>query len=121
MRYRKLSPLGDYTFGSSELDYYKDVPAAVGQAAQTRLLLWLGEWYLDINQGTLFMQGIFGKHSKEMADATIQDRILGTQGFVGFESYESELDSENRLLNVTATINTIYGATAIQIQNYANY
>lgn len=121
MRYRKLSPLGDYTFGSGELDYYRDVPAAVGQAVQTRLLLWLGEWFLDINEGTPFMQGIFGKHSKEMADATIQDRMSGTQGFVGIETYESELDPETRAMSVTATINTIYGATAIEIQNYANY
>lgn len=121
MRYRKLSPTGDYVFGSGELDFYRDVPAAVGQAVQTRLLLWLGEWFLDIEEGTLFMQGIFGKHSQETADATIQDRMAGTQGFVDIESYESLLDRDTRRLSVTSTINTIYGVTKVQVQNYGNY
>ena len=112
---------GDYSFGASQLDFYRDVPEAVGQAAMTRLLLWIGEWFLNIEEGTPFMQGILGKHSKEIADTTIQDRVLGTEGLLNIEDYFSEINGENRAMAVNMTINTIYGPTVVQIQNYRNY
>ncbi len=121
MRYRKLDEDGDYSFGASQLNFYRDVPEAVGQAVQTRLLLWLGEWFLNIDSGTPYMQGILGKHSKEIADTTIQDRIVNTQGLVNIEEYDSVFDGETRGLEVSTTINTLYGPTEIQVQNYNNY
>lgn len=121
MRYRKLSNTGDYVFGNGQLDFYRDVPNAVGQAVETRLLLWLGEWYLDIEDGTLYMQGILGKHTKDSADRIIKDRILATQGMVDIETYESTIDPNSRRLTVSVTINTIYGVTKVQVANYANY
>jgi hypothetical protein len=121
MRYRKLTEDGDYSFGAGQLDFYRDVPEAVGQAAITRLLLWLGEWFLNIDEGTPFMQGILGKHSEEVANITIQDRIEGTEGLVNIEQYESVLDPDNRGLSVRAEINTIYGPTVVQVENYRNY
>lgn len=121
MRYRKLTADGDYSFGAGQLDFYRDVPEAVGQAVMTRLLLWTGEWFLNIDEGTPFMLGILGKYSKETADITIQDRAEGTQGFVNIEQYDSILDRDNRALGVEMTINTIYGPTAIQVANYRNY
>lgn len=123
MRYRKLTADGDYSFGASQLDFYRDVPEAVGQAAQTRLLLWLGEWFLDTEEGTPYMIGILGKHPnlKERSDITIQDRVAGTQGFVDIDQYESIIDPETRLQTVNLSINTIYGPTLVQIENYKNY
>lgn len=121
MRYRKLTPDGDYSFGAGQLDFYRDVPEAVGQAVMTRLLLWLGEWFLNTDEGTPYMLGILGKHSKEVADVTIQDRVQATQGLVDIEEYESILGAENRALTVGMTINTIYGPTLVQVENYRNY
>lgn len=121
MRYRKLGPNLDYTFGNGQLDFYRDEPAAVGQAVQTRLLLWQGEWFLNIDEGTPYMIGVLGKKSIAMADATLQDRINGTEGFVDFEEFESEIDSETRRYSFQATINTIYGPTAVDIKNYVNF
>jgi len=121
MRYRILSEDDDYTFGGSQLNFYRDVPAAVGQAAKTRLLLWLGEWFLNTNDGTPYMTGILGKHPKSTADATIRNRVINTQGMVSIENYQSEIDPDTRSLSVTMNINTIYGPTQAQIQNYVNY
>ena len=121
MRYRKLSPTGDYTFGSGALNFYQDTPEAVGQAVQTRLRLFLGEWFLNIDEGTYFFQGILGKKTKASMDATIQDRILGTQGVVNFENYVSVIDEQTRIASVTFDLNTIYGQTTVQIANYVNY
>lgn len=121
MRYRKLTADGDYSFGAGQLDFYRDVPEAVGQAVETRLLLWLGEWFLNTDEGTPFMQGILGKHSKETADVTIQDRILNTQGCTDIEDYESLIDGETRIMQVSCSVDTIYGPTTIDVQNYTNY
>lgn len=121
MRYRKLSPTGDYTFGNGQLDFYRDVPEAVGQACKTRLLLWLGEWFLDIAEGTPFMQGILGKHSQDQASTTIQDRVSGTQGLVDITNFVSEVDPDIRSYSAEFNIDTIYGPTAVEIANYVNY
>lgn len=121
MRVRKQSTSGDYTFGSGQLDFYRDVPEAVGQVVGTRLLLWLGEWYFNIDDGTPYLQTILGKHTKELADTVIQDRILNTQGMVSIENYESAIDAETRLMTVTCDINTIYGPTELDVSNYVNF
>lgn len=121
MRYRKLTPDGDFSFGAGQLDFYRDVPEAVGQAALTRLLLWVGEWFLDIDEGTPYMQGILGKHSIETANATIQDRILNTQGVTGIRSYESEVNGVTRAMQVNMEIDTIYGPTDVDLENYTRY
>lgn len=122
MRYRKLTASGDYSFGNGQLDFYRDVPEAVGQSVVTRLLLWLGEWFLDTTQGTPFMQGILGKYSLAVADTTVQDRVLNTTGVTDISSYASTVDPNERIMSVTdLTIDTIYGPTAVQVQNYVNY
>lgn len=121
MRYRKLTADDDYSFGNNQLDFYRDEPAAVGQSVKTRLLLWLGEWFLDIDQGTPYMQGILGKYSQEVADTTIKDRVLDTTGVVDIQNYESLKDADNRSLSVRFDLDTIYGPSPVEIANYANY
>lgn len=121
MRYRKLAGGGDYSFGNGQADFWRDVPQAVGQSVQTRLTLWLGEWFLDIEDGTPYMQGVLGKHDKTSADETIQTRALKTEGLTKISQYESEIDPENRNLTAQFTIDTIYGPTPVEIENYANY
>lgn len=124
MRYRKLTTDNDYSFGNGQLDFYRDVPEAVGQAVLTRLLLFLGEWYLNIEAGTPYFQGVLGKHSQLTADTTIQQSILNTtdgQGAIAvtdISKYESTLNPDTRALDAETAIDTIYGPTQIQIQNY---
>lgn len=121
MRYRKLSPDDDYTFGNGQQDFYRDEPAAVGQSAKTRLLLWLGEWFLDIQEGTPYMQGILGKYSLEAANVTIQDRVLTGQGVEDLTNYVSEIDPDLRGYSAEFDLDTIYGPTQVQVENYVNY
>lgn len=121
MRYRKLTSDDDYSFGNSQLDFYKDTPEAVAQSVKTRLLLWLGEWFLDIEEGTPYLQGILGKYSQQIADTTIQDRVLNTTGVVDIQNYVSTIDAVNRSLSVSFDLDTIYGPTQVEVANYANY
>ena len=122
MRYRKQSADGDYTFGNGQSDFWRDQPEAVAQAAKTRMELWLGEWFLNIDEGTPYLQGILGKHDKPIADITIQERLLNTQGATDLSDYESVLDPQTRRLSVVkAVLDTIYGPTPVTVQNYNNY
>lgn len=97
------------------------MPEAVGQAAETRLLLWAGEWFLNVEEGTPYFVGVLGKHSQATADATLQDRISGTQGFVDMQNYVSTIDPDNRHMEVSTDLDTIYGPTTLQVSNYRNF
>ena len=127
MRYRKLDSNNDYSFGNSALDFYYNVPDAVGQAVETGLLLWLGEWYLDTSQGTPWIEGVLGRQTIQtvngqtsnqvVANGTIQNRVLSIQGVVNIQSYASQFNTEKRTMSVQMLINTIYGPTPVDLAN----
>lgn len=118
MTVRKLSSTGDFTFGGGSANFYSNVPAAVGQVVGTSLLLFLGEWFLDQTIGMPWLEGVLGKHNQATADVTVQDYILGVQGVTDISSYGSIDNQDNRKYTASATIDTIYGPTPVQISNY---
>jgi len=107
MIYRALDANGDYQIGV----FLANTPATVGQAVITRLLLWKSEWFLDVTDGTPWLQDIVGNNTNY--DFEIQSRILDTPGVTDIVSYASSV--VNRRLSVTATINTIYGQTSVTL------
>lgn len=114
MKYRKLDAAGDYVLGSGS-DFLIDTPEAVGQAVLTRLKLWRGEWFINIEDGTEWETEVLGKRFQNTnPDASIQGRILGTQGVLEISDYSSTFDGNARQLKVIATITTIYGVTTVQ-------
>lgn len=115
MRYRKLDQNGDYVYGNGQNDFFKDTPETVGQAVKTRLLLWLEEWFLDVDEGTPWLQGVIGKHSELTRETVLRTRILNTQGVTQITSFDGVIDPENRKLNLSVSIDTIYGETTIQV------
>ena len=110
MRYRQLTPSGDYTFG---LPFYVNDTNAVAQAISTRLKLWYGEWFLDTTDGTPWLSQILGPRAQRNPDAAIKQRILGTPGVVSILSYSSTYTGSSRSLTVNVTVNTLYGTTTI--------
>ncbi|EJX4360738.1 hypothetical protein OD522_005447, partial [Salmonella enterica] len=66
MRYRREDENGDYTFGRGDSGFFVDCPEAVAQAVKTRLQLWQGQWFLDVNEGTPYEQTIIGKQVSEV-------------------------------------------------------
>lgn len=107
MNYRQLDAQGDYQLGV----FLSNSPATVAQAVQTRLLLWRGEWFLDVTDGTPYMQDILGHGTNY--DLEIQDRILGTTGVLEITSYSSSV--VNRALSVQCTLKTLYGVVSLGI------
>lgn len=102
-------------FGHGLKDFYINVPAAPGQAVKTRLLLFVGDWFLDASEGTPYISGILGKHSQAQADSIVRSRTLNTQGISGISSFQSALNPETRHYSAEETVNTIYGRTTVEI------
>ena len=113
MRYRTLSPTGDYTWGENGSNFLVDSPAAVAQAIQTRLKLISGEWFLDQTAGTPYNTEILGAGTQSTRDLAIQTVILETQGVTEIADYASYLDPSTRQFTVAAVVNTQYGQTTI--------
>ena len=109
MRYRKLDANRDYSFGHGQSDFYIDQPEAVAQAVDTRLRLWLGEWFLDTSDGTNWQTGVLGRYTASTRDAIIRERILGNPGVNSIISYSSNFNSNSRTYDVNVSIDTIYG------------
>lgn len=110
MRYRALSPSGDYLFGRPAT-FLVNSPAAVAQLVKTRLGLYAGEWFLDTREG-LDLSRILGYGTQGTRDIEIKRRILDTPGVRGISAYSST--ASNRRFLVSATIDTIYGAVTIK-------
>jgi hypothetical protein len=100
--------------GHGDADYLKDTPECVAQAVVTRLRLLLGEWFLDVSEGTPYVPAVLGKHTRASYDFAIRRRILETEGVTDIEEYESLYDGETRKLTVNTKINTVYGPALVQ-------
>ncbi len=115
MRYRKWTDNGtDIQFGHGEADYWVDDACGVAQAVVSRLRLLVGEWFLDLTEGTPYEDAVWGKHTKETYDPVIRARILETEGVTSITSYESGFDGETRSITITVDINTEYGEATVE-------
>lgn len=114
MRYRKLEANGDYVLGPNA--FLANSPETVAQAVETRLKLWLGEWFVDTKDGTPWNEKVLGKRLPgKNPDAALKQRILGTPGVKQITSYSSSFNGDTREFSVAAALDTIYGATTIQV------
>lgn len=116
IRYRKLDVNGDYTFGQPPQiqEFWIDQQEAIQQALTTRLLLIAGEWFLDLDEGTPYNTEILGFVPPNVRDFAIRQRILDTIGVNTLTTYESKV-SQDRVGTVTASVDTIYGSVALNI------
>ncbi len=104
---------GDFVFGGSQNSIWKDVPDAPAQVAMTRLRLFIGTWFLNLNDGTPWNTRVLGKYTGSTRDMVVRTRILGTPGVKGILAYDSSLDRNTRAYRVNTTIDTIYGVKKI--------
>lgn len=113
MRVRRESSDGDYEFGRGALDFHVDSAAGVAQNIKTRLFLFLGEWFLDLNEGTPWLESVLGTgHEAEYA-AVLRARILGSPGVREIVRFEDSFDREARRITVSCEVSTLYGNVSI--------
>ena len=91
-----------------------DGSQAVAQTVVTRLRLFLGEYHLDIRDGTPWFQSILGKYDNmNVVESLIRKRISETEGVVRIRSFSTNLDFDERVLTVTCSIETKFGIEEI--------
>jgi hypothetical protein len=106
MRVRKVDANGDRVFGGDQAAFWRNVPEAVAQVVESRLNMWVGDWFLDLSDGTPYEQQVLGRYTAHARDAVLQARILTTPGVNALKSYSSALDG--REYSVSARIETAY-------------
>lgn len=115
---RKLDESGDVMFGRGLQSFHVGSAATV-QRVRTRLLLILGEWFLNTDEGTPWWenedsiaQPIMGvPRNLGYAEAVLKARILGTDGVASLESFSLSMNGETRKLSVSATVTDDDGVT----------
>ena len=110
LRYRKLDAAGDYSFGAGQANFYRDQPEAVAQAVQTRLALFLGEWFLDTSDGTPWNTRVLGERTLPLYDLTQRARILATPNVTSITAYASQFNAQTRALGVQVSVLTDFSA-----------
>lgn len=111
MRVRKVDANGDRVFGGDQAAFLRNSPDAVAQIVESRLNLWMGQWFLDLSDGTPYEQNILGRYTANIRDAVLQDRILTTPSVSAIKSYSGALDRATREYSVSAEIETAYSTS----------
>jgi hypothetical protein len=108
MTVRKLDPItGDIVTSGVQFLTERD---EVAQTIKTRLALFLGEYFRDINDGTPWFQEILGKGGTlSSKDAIIKRRIAQTPDVKQILEFNTEFDIPTRTYTVTGQVLTTYG------------
>jgi hypothetical protein len=110
----KLNKDGDLDLLSSDL-LWVDGAQRVKQQLEIKLKLWQGEWFLNTDFGTPYLNHILGKQiSLNGALAALKASIYEVDGISDIESFTHEYDRQNRGLNLHFTAITPYGLVEYQ-------
>jgi len=92
---------------------------AVTQAIQTRILLFQGEWWENLNEGTPMFQSILGAPGSAKSQAAINlaliQRISGTPYVSSVENVSSSFDPMTRKFSFSATAQTAFGTAVVSV------
>jgi hypothetical protein len=90
---------------------------AVVQGCHLRLLLFRGEWFLDLDRGIPYFQEILG-HNFEDSETRIRnafrDELLSVPNVLAVSLLELEYDSPVRMLSIRWKVRTTFGESSIQ-------
>ena len=107
---RGLDSDGDMAFGYGEANFLTG-DAAIRQKVKTRLELYQGEWFLDVEDGTPWFQQVLGKpRSLPLIEAVVKQRILETDGVTDLIEFQMTLDRDTRLLDMAGNVVTENGS-----------
>jgi len=102
---RSFDSNGDYSINS-----FIDQSAATIQAVTTRLRLFKGEWFLNLDSGVPWFQRVFVKPARlGEIERIIRSTILQTEGVDKLTKFDLVFDSSTRKLSVGFEGTTIYG------------
>ena len=86
----------------------------VVQSIRTRLLLYKGEWWLDLLAGTPWFTEIMVKPANvQAAEAKLKARIMGTTGVAELLSFAATFVASDRNFTVQFEVLTDYGPSGL--------
>lgn len=86
----------------------------IGQTIQTRLRLFLGEYFRDITDGTPWFEQILGKATNMNArEAALRQRIANTPGVIRLTYFAANFDIDAKKYTVTVSALTEYGIVEV--------
>lgn len=90
---------------------------AVAQAIKTRLLLFQGEWWENLNEGTPMFQDIIGQRASESGQKimalALANRIAGTPYVSAVKDMAVSFDEKTRQLRFNCTAQTSFGTVPV--------
>lgn len=99
----QLDNSGDLLVSNYDLSLIEGVDQ-IAQNLAIRLRFFLGEWFLDIEQGIAYYQDIFIKSPNQIqVENLLKNEILETDGIIEITSFEAEYDVALRKFNVAFT------------------
>lgn len=106
---------GDIKIDAGGLSFVSGV-AGVVQLARINMLLFLGEWFLNMDIGIPYYDELLGDASKtpgvrDRAQAIFAAAILETPGIVSIIQLSVDIDSTSRQMTVTWAAQTLFGDT----------
>jgi len=114
---RALGPNGDPLQGNGQNNFISDL-AAVTQIIKTRLLLFQGEWFLNLLDGLPLFQSILGASGSQRSQRSLQiiinlisARITGTPYVTGISSISASY--LNRSFSFKAQVETQFGTVFV--------
>ena len=107
MKVRRLDAAGDWTFGQGRANYAAR-GESTAQRVRTRLLCFLGDWFLDLDQGMPWLDDFERPGNLADIERTARMTILQTSGVAQLDSLELAL-SPARVLTITASVTSTDG------------
>lgn len=114
--YRQLDVNNDPIWGQGSADFLSDIDA-VAQAILTRIRLFEGEWWENLNEGTPLWQKILGvggaNNRQQQISLLLQSRILGTPYVAEITNLQVSFNAAQRIFNFYAVVKTQFGAVVV--------
>lgn len=113
MTVRKIDPVtGDIVTSGQQFITGQE---EIAQTIQTRLRLFLGEYFRDITDGTPWFETILGKNAnRNAAEAALRNRIATSPGVIRLTSFSFDVDPVTRKASVSAGVLTSYGIVSVE-------
>lgn len=116
MTVRRIDPeTGDIITSGRQFITGRNSQEEIRQTIITRLRLFSGEYFRNINDGTPWFQVILEKRTtNEAREAVLRRRLIETPGVLQLVEFQSDFDIDSRKLTVTAEVLTEHGLVSIR-------
>lgn len=115
MTVRRLDDSGDISTNGTQ---FITEAQEIAQTLETRLRLFLGEYFRDILDGTPWFEAVLGKGQPlGVKESVIRRRIIQTRDVQSIFKFDVDFDEQTRKYSVAAGVVTPFGPATINISD----